>query len=97
MKTDKVILGVLGGLAAGALLGILFAPDKGEKTRKRIKRKSNEYADDLKEKYDSTVETVSKKYDSLKKESQHLFDEGVSKFKNVKKELEDLNIKNLDN
>jgi gas vesicle protein len=34
MKTDKVILGVLGGIAAGAILGILFAPEKGERTEK---------------------------------------------------------------
>jgi gas vesicle protein len=33
MKTDKVILGVLGGLAAGAIMGILFAPEK-EKNKK---------------------------------------------------------------
>ena len=90
MKTDKVLLGVLGGLATGALLGILYAPDKGINTRKRIKRKSNEYADDLKDLYDTSIESVSKKFDSLKKESQHLFDEGVSKFNIAQKELENL-------
>ena len=36
MKADKIILGVLGGVAVGALLGVLFAPDKGDKTRKKI-------------------------------------------------------------
>lgn len=29
MSTGKVVLGMLAGLAAGALAGILFAPDKG--------------------------------------------------------------------
>jgi phage shock protein PspC (stress-responsive transcriptional regulator) len=33
MKTDKVILGVLGGLAAGAIMGILFVSEK-EKNKK---------------------------------------------------------------
>jgi hypothetical protein len=33
MKTDKVILGVLGGLAAGAIMGILFVSEK-KKTRR---------------------------------------------------------------
>jgi gas vesicle protein len=47
MKTDKVILGVLGGLA-GAIMGILFAPEKEKKTRRKIRNTSNDYADELK-------------------------------------------------
>ena len=32
MKSDKIILGVLGGVAVGALLGVLFAPEKADKS-----------------------------------------------------------------
>lgn len=35
MKADKVILGILGGVAVGALLGVLFAPEKGSKPEKK--------------------------------------------------------------
>ena len=52
MKNNQVILGVLGGLAAGALLGILFAPHKGSKTRKMILNKGEDYAGELKNKFD---------------------------------------------
>lgn len=97
MKTDKVILGVLGGLAAGAILGILYAPEKGEKTRKKIKRKSNDYADDLKDSYESTLKKISKKYETLKQESQDFLVEGKSKFDKTKKELDGLDIKSLNN
>lgn len=34
MENGKVLLGVLAGVAVGATLGILFAPDSGTNTRK---------------------------------------------------------------
>ena len=60
MKADKIILGVLGGVAVGALLGVLFAPDKGDKTRKKIMDKSNDYADELKDKLDTLLGTINR-------------------------------------
>ena len=45
MKTGKVVLGTLAGLAIGALAGILFAPEKGSTTRQQIKDKSDDYAE----------------------------------------------------
>jgi gas vesicle protein len=92
MKTDKVLLGVLGGIAAGALLGILFAPEKGKKTRMRIKNKSNDYADELKDKFEDALDTMSKKYDVLKEESEGLFNSGKSKFEKTKKDIENIHI-----
>jgi gas vesicle protein len=43
MSSGKVLLGVLAGVAVGATLGILFAPDKGSNTRKKITQKSDDY------------------------------------------------------
>ncbi|MBK8191962.1 MAG: YtxH domain-containing protein [Lewinellaceae bacterium] len=50
MKTGKVLLGILGGVAIGALLGVLLAPDKGSNTRKKIRRKGEDLVDDVKAK-----------------------------------------------
>jgi gas vesicle protein len=36
---SKIVLVGLAGLAAGVVVGVLLAPDKGSKTRKRIKKK----------------------------------------------------------
>lgn len=65
MESGKTALGILLGIGAGALLGILFAPAKGSKTRKRILDKGQGYADDLKDKLHDLYQDVSDKYDTL--------------------------------
>ncbi len=41
---------MLGGVAAGLAVGILLAPDKGEETRKKIKKTAEDCVDKVKEK-----------------------------------------------
>lgn len=65
MKSGNVLLGIIAGVASGALLGILFAPDKGSETRKKIAKKSKQYGEDLKEKYNEIVEDISGKFKDL--------------------------------
>lgn len=55
-NTSKIVLGVLAGAAAGAILGILFAPDKGESTRKKIAESGSGLADSLKSKIDEFLD-----------------------------------------
>ena len=65
MESGKVVLGVLAGVATGALLGILFAPDKGNKTRKKIMSKGGDFADSIKEQVEELVETITEKYEGM--------------------------------
>ena len=65
MNTGKAVLAVLGGVAAGALIGVLFAPDKGTKTRKKILNKGKNCIDNLKGKFEDLSEEVTKKYENL--------------------------------
>lgn len=61
MKTDKTLLGIIGGVAAGVILGILFAPEKGTKTRRKILNKGIDYTNDLKDKFDLLSKNITKK------------------------------------
>jgi gas vesicle protein len=69
MDTGKTAAGVLLGVGVGVLLGVLFAPHKGSKTRQKIMDKGQDYADDLKGKFDNLYQDVSDKYDSFLEEA----------------------------
>lgn len=69
MNANKIILGVLGGLVTGAALGILFAPDSGKKTRKKIKDKSQELKDSVKEEFDKLVKKADNKYQTISEDA----------------------------
>jgi len=47
------------GAAAGAVLGVLFAPDKGEETRRKISQKSSDLAGGVKNKFNDLLTAVS--------------------------------------
>jgi len=49
MASTKSFFSLLAGLAAGAAFGILYAPDKGWKTRARVKKAAENGYGDLKE------------------------------------------------
>ena len=66
MKSGKLIAAILAGAATGALLGILFAPDKGHQTRKKISKKGSDFTDTVKKGMDDFSGSLSKKYENLK-------------------------------
>ena len=66
MSTGKVFLGLLTGVAIGAKLGILFAPDKGTKTRSLIAKKSDDYAEELEQQLSKILESMSSKIETVK-------------------------------
>jgi gas vesicle protein len=69
-NNGKVLLGVLAGVAVGATLGILFAPDKGSNIRKKISKKGEDYAEGLEDKFNEFIESVTQKFESLKQEAE---------------------------
>lgn len=47
---SKVLVGLLVGLAAGAALGLLFAPEKGSDTRDKLNESLKDLGDSIKDK-----------------------------------------------
>ena len=66
MNSGKVLVGLLAGVAAGAILGILLAPDKGSDTVKKITKKREEYADGLTEKFNDFLSKLTDKIEDVK-------------------------------
>jgi len=68
MSSGKLLLGVVAGVAAGALMGILFAPEKGSVTRRKISKKGEDYVDSIKGKINEVVEKIFKKIEEVTEE-----------------------------
>jgi gas vesicle protein len=84
MNTGKTALGMLAGIATGALLGILFAPDSGKNTRKKIVQKGEGYADDVKGKFNGLLDSMKEKYDNIRNEAENLEATAERKYEEIK-------------
>jgi len=84
MSSGKVLLGVLAGAAAGAIIGILYAPEKGTETRKMITQKGEEYAEGLKEKFNGLMDDLSKKMDCMHAKVDKIADDAQSNVEEMK-------------
>ena len=66
---------LLSGFLAGVLVGVLFAPDKGSETRRKISKKGA----DLKDRFNDFVDSISEEFHSFKEDAEDLAQKGKQK------------------
>lgn len=57
-NTGKTIAALLVGAVAGALTGLLIAPESGDKTRKKLNRTANDIIYDLEDAWEASAEKI---------------------------------------
>jgi len=80
-NTGKLIGGILLGAAIGAALGVLFAPDKGSQTRKKILAKGEDLTDGMKEKLNDFLKDIKKESEPIQILTNEFFENGKAKVK----------------
>lgn len=86
MSNSKAALGFLAGAAAGAILGILFAPDSGTETRRKISKKTSDVSDSLKNSFNDFVDGLKQTYTSAREEAEEMMESGKAKMNTYKNE-----------
>ena len=70
MSTGKALLAVLAGIAAGAAIGVIFAPEKGSGARKNLTKKGEDLANALNatidEKFEQMMSSLNSKVKTTK-------------------------------
>lgn len=90
MKNNNLLLGILGGVAIGATLGILFAPAKGSDTRKKIADKGSDLKENFKDSLSKLSEKISKSVEGFKDDAEELIADAEQKIKEEKANLDNL-------
>lgn len=77
---SKIILGMIGAAAAGVLVGLLLAPEKGEDLRKKVKDTAGDWAGHLTDLFANAKGEV----ENLKSKGAKAAGDAADKYNNIK-------------
>lgn len=84
---SKVLIALLAGVAAGAALGLLFAPEKGSETRDKLSQSLKDLGDSIKDKAADEINNLTglkdKVVDSIKSKLRTAEDEYSNEVENI--------------
>lgn len=77
-----ILAGLLAGAAVGVVLGVLYAPEDGKNTRKKIKNKATDLAEQANDQYAKTSEKVKEQYQTVSEQVK-------DKYSNISSQVKD--------
>ncbi len=77
---SKVILGLVGAAAAGVVIGLMLAPEKGTDMRKKVKDTAGDWAGHLSDLFSS----AKGEFDNLRNKGSRAAGNAAEKFSNIK-------------
>jgi gas vesicle protein len=82
--------GILLGGVIGAVIGILYAPQSGRKTREDIDRKAEEFLTKAKKEYEAAMKKSGKAYESAVKELKYMESDAKEKVGEMEEKVDEL-------
>lgn len=82
-SSSSIAIALIGGIAIGSLVSLLFAPQSGEDTRDMLASKSKDLKDSIKDQ----IKSMKKK---LQSEADELVDDAKDKYRSVKKQATEM-------
>lgn len=89
-KTVNTYLAFISGLAAGALVGLLYAPDKGGNTRDKLTFLLDKYKQKIKELRDAVLDGRDMYSSEAKSEGQRVVSDAKTKAEKLLQDVDDL-------
>lgn len=86
MSVKKIVLSIVTSAVVGSILGILYAPDNGKSTRRKIINKGKGYMTNLENMMENYANEFNEKIENLKVEFTELGHNGKSGIEDFKKE-----------